>query len=36
MKTYIVNIDGLQMKVELYPDEVEALKQDQDITIIEA
>lgn len=36
MKTYIVIIDGLRIKAELTKEEAEAIKQDQDIIIIEA
>ena len=36
MKTYIISFDGLKFTAELTKEEAEAIKQDQDIIIIEA
>ena len=36
MTTYWIEFDGFQIKTELTPEEVEAMKQDTEITIIEA
>jgi len=35
LKTYLISFDGFTFTAELTPDEVEAIGQDQDITIKE-